>query len=171
MREIHFACHHTHLRTPAFMDDTLLVLTKGYCDLQGRIIRPFHHYATLQYCSLIPRGVPTEFQMTGSYDLVTLLPNPAFMARIACEALDIDSTRLELRVESGFYDPLIYAIGLALRDDIAAGGCGSRLYTDSLNHTLAIHLLRHYSTSVVAPSQPRSAFLLTTAPRTGLYER
>ena len=44
-------------------------------------------------------------------------------------------------------DPLILAIGLALKTEIESGGMGGRLYSDSLIDTLCAQLLRYYSTS------------------------
>jgi AraC family transcriptional regulator len=95
-----------------------------------------------------------EFQITGCYETVNLFLNPAFMATVALEALGKDPARLEFREQLGFHDPLIYAMGLTLRDNIVTNGFGSRLYIESLNQTPALHLLYRYSSSLVIHSQP-----------------
>lgn len=54
--------------------------------------------------------------------------------------------QVELIPHFAFQDGLIYQIGLALQIELRSQGCGSRLYAETLANTLAIHLLRHYST-------------------------
>ena len=154
LREYRCICQNTDLLPPALIENTLIILTSGQCDLQGRIIRPFHHHPTIHDIYLIPRGAPTEFHITGCYQIVTLFLNPVFMARIVQEALDRDTARVAFQERLAFHDPLIYAIALALRDDIAVDGLAGRLYVESLNQTLALHLLHRYSAGVRMPSPP-----------------
>jgi hypothetical protein len=47
LREFRYTCHNTDLLPPALTEDTLVVVTEGQCDLQGRIVQPFHHSATV----------------------------------------------------------------------------------------------------------------------------
>lgn len=46
-------------------------------------------------------------------------------------------------------DPLIHHIGLALKSELETDGMGSRVYIESLATTLCIHLIKHYSSSLV----------------------
>lgn len=47
-------------------------------------------------------------------------------------------------------DPLILAIGMALKAEIESKAVGENLYIDSLTNTLSLHLLRHYSTKKIS---------------------
>ncbi len=51
----------------------------------------------------------------------------------------------------GPVDPLIRSIGTALVAEIESGQPAGKLYAESLVNTLAVHLLRHYSTDSVVP--------------------
>ncbi|BAZ38516.1 transcriptional regulator [Calothrix sp. NIES-4101] len=42
-------------------------------------------------------------------------------------------------------DPLIYQIGLALKNTLTSGTIGNHFYADSMATALAVHLLQHYS--------------------------
>ncbi len=153
LREYRCVCHNTALLPPPLVEDTLIILTGGQCDLRGRVVRPFHQHPTIHDIYLIPRGAPTEFHMTGRYQIVTLSLNPDFMATTVQEALERDPARIEFRERLAFHDPLIYGLALALRDDIAAAGLAGRLYVESLNQTLALRLLRCHSSGALARTQ------------------
>lgn len=75
----------------------------------------------------------------------------ALLSRTAEEMTDLDPARLTLTGRSGFQDPLLMQIGLALRRELeqqpAAAG---KLYAQTAAQMLAVHLLRHY-TSPTAP--------------------
>ncbi|NJN58335.1 MAG: helix-turn-helix transcriptional regulator [Leptolyngbyaceae cyanobacterium SL_5_9] len=53
--------------------------------------------------------------------------------------------QVELIPHFAFQDGLIYQIGLALQAELRSQNSGSSLYAETLANTLAIHLLRHYS--------------------------
>jgi AraC family transcriptional regulator len=58
-------------------------------------------------------------------------------------------------------DPLVHQLALALRDEAAAGGVAGQLFVDGVATTLALHLLRRYSSA--APRPPAPAPRLTGA--------
>lgn len=65
------------------------------------------------------------------------------LLRNAAELLDVD--RVEMLPRTLLYDPLIFQIALALKADLESCRPGGRLYAEALTNTLAVHLLRNYS--------------------------
>ena len=73
--------------------------------------------------------------------------DPQFVAQIAHETVDPDSTELvPTFIQS---DPLIYHLGLALKSELETDYFGSRSYVESLTTALAAHLVKKYSTRKV----------------------
>lgn len=76
------------------------------------------------------------------------LLEPNFVAGVAHETVDGD--RVELAFEAQVSDLLIYQIGLSLKTELETsmktGNPSDIFYADSLATTLAVHLLKHYST-------------------------
>lgn len=154
LRELRCLMQDNDMIVPAFIEDCLIIQTSGQCDMQGRVIQPFRQLrVTPGDIGIIPHDLSTEWRITGYYDILNLFLNPAFMATVVLEAYDTDPVRVEFREQVGGRDPLIYSIGLALRDDIIAGGFTGRLYADSLAHTLIVHLLRDYAIFRLDPPQ------------------
>ena len=56
-------------------------------------------------------------------------------------------SKIELTLQRGKKDSLIYALALSLRNEVAHNYPAGKLYYDSLLNTLAIHLACHYGTS------------------------
>lgn len=56
---------------------------------------------------------------------------------------------------TGFFDPLIQNIALALKRELDLDGAGSHLYADSMANALAVHLLTRYSTRERAIRSPK----------------
>ncbi|MCU0546314.1 MAG: hypothetical protein MUE44_29795 [Oscillatoriaceae cyanobacterium Prado104] len=82
--------------------------------------------------TLVDREVP----------LIELFLDPAMLA---CAAFDsVNPDRVELLPQLHLRDPLIQHMGLALKEELAAGGAGSRLYAESMAAALSVHLLRRY---------------------------
>jgi AraC family transcriptional regulator len=104
---------------------------------------------------------------------VTFIPaNQRREARHGDGVLDYATIRLDPgQVPAGFGDavefagftngpdPLVHQLALALREEATAGGVAGQLFIDGVVTTLALHLLRHYSS--VAPHPPSPAPRLT----------
>ena len=76
-------------------------------------------------------------------EAVILTLEPQFLAYTTSEL--INPARVELLPTFAQPDPLIYGIGLTLKNALEMGMC-DRIYFESLFTSLSIHLLRHYST-------------------------
>ena len=62
-----------------------------------------------------------------------------------------DPSQIELIPQYSLQDPLLYQLALGLKDILAKGAAGSRLYAETLIHTLMVHVLQHYANRLVAP--------------------
>jgi AraC family transcriptional regulator len=78
-------------------------------------------------------------------DFLFLNFDPTFM-RSLLEASDIEANRIELLSHSFLPDQYSEQLGRMLLHEIHSSGFNTRLYAESLATTLALHLLRHYST-------------------------
>ncbi|MBF2008617.1 MAG: helix-turn-helix transcriptional regulator [Chlorogloeopsis fritschii C42_A2020_084] len=75
--------------------------------------------------------------------LLELFVEPAMLARVASESVDVD--QIELVPQWKLCDPLIQHLGLALKAELEAGNTGCRLYLESMVTALSAHLVRRYS--------------------------
>ena len=83
-----------------------------------------------------------------SYDLV---------ARAAEQMAGYDPTRVALVARTGFQDPVLTQIGLALWRELEQGDPSGKLYAQTAAQMLAVHLLRHYTAGRVAIKEPSRA--------------
>jgi AraC family transcriptional regulator len=90
-----------------------------------------------------------SFRWNSELQTLSLNLKPDLLNLHAIELLGRE--QVELIPHFAFQDGLIYQIGLALQAELRSQGCGSRLYAETLANTLAIHLLRHYSTQSHRP--------------------
>ncbi|MBV9893933.1 MAG: helix-turn-helix transcriptional regulator [Chloroflexi bacterium] len=68
-------------------------------------------------------------------------------ARSAEQVADRDPARLTLKELSGFRDPLLTEMGLALRQSVVQRTASGVLYAETAAHMLVVHLLTHYLTT------------------------
>lgn len=76
---------------------------------------------------------------------------PELLSRSASELTGRDQT--EFIPPFALDDPLIYAIGLALKTDLELQKPGGRLYAETLANALSVHLVRRYSNQTLQPPQ------------------
>ena len=93
--------------------------------------------------AIVPANISHQVLWDREADFTLLSLEPAHIACIAHESVDLERT--ELIPHFTKLDPLIYQIGLSLKAELKSGGLGSRLFVDSLVTALAIHLLRNYA--------------------------
>jgi AraC family transcriptional regulator len=75
-------------------------------------------------------------------DFIILGIEPTFFARAVDDSAP---EQIELLPHFATPDPLIYQIGLVLKNVLATGGIGSRLYAETMVNALSVHLRQHYS--------------------------
>ncbi|MDY6786195.1 MAG: AraC family transcriptional regulator [Cyanobacteriota bacterium] len=83
----------------------------------------------------------TQFDCT--VPLLELFLDPIALLEDADNGTNVKS--IELLTQLQVRDPLIYQMGIALMEELQAGGTDSRLYAESMATALSVHLLRRYS--------------------------
>jgi AraC family transcriptional regulator len=81
---------------------------------------------------------------TTESEFIALTLNPQLVLNSVYESVNPDE--IEIIPQFSKPDPLIYQIGLALKQALETDVADSRLYAESMATVLSIHLLRHYST-------------------------
>ena len=71
------------------------------------------------------------------------------LARAAEEMADYDPAHLAITGRSGFRDPLLIQIGFALWKELEQPNPAGKLYAQTAAQMLAVHLLRHYTSTPV----------------------
>ncbi|PIG90996.1 AraC family transcriptional regulator [Gloeocapsopsis sp. IPPAS B-1203] len=97
--------------------------------------------------SITPAGLPATYCAEGEDCYLQIQLKPEFFQQVAAEAMEIDSSRLELVTEFRVRDLQIEQTLMMLRTQLHQGGGWGRLYIESLANVLAVHLLRQYSTT------------------------
>ena len=94
---------------------------------------------------LFPSMSPVSARTANSGSFVTVSLEPKFLLFAAHGLVTPD--RLELVPRFPVHDPVLRELALALRTEAEVGSPGGRLYAESIASTLALHLVRHYSSS------------------------
>lgn len=91
---------------------------------------------------VIPANVLHWARWDAEHYYINLSLDPGVFKRYAAQLIEADA--IELVPHLAKPDPLIYGLGLALKNELESNQLDGRLYTDSLTTTLVTHLLRHY---------------------------
>lgn len=94
---------------------------------------------------VIPSGLPLSARLEGEAEHLAIYLEPSLVLRAAQDS----------RAPSGFEviekcspdDPVINHVGMALLAELGSEGLSGRLYAESLANVLAVHLLRHYTST------------------------
>lgn len=105
---------------------------------------------------ITPAEQPTEWTWQNQVDVLHLQLEPAFIAKVAAEALEMDPDRVEIVHHFSVHDPMIEQVGRALLSELQSESTSGRLYTASLTNVLAVHLLKHHSAVSRLPEQTTS---------------
>lgn len=100
--------------------------------------------------SLIPAGMPSEWCFKGDNHYTSVFLSQALVTAFALKTLDMDGSHLELVPAVFFSDPLVFHLGSSISQCFSWQGPLDLLYLESLGQTLAMHLIRRYSTVVVS---------------------
>lgn len=94
--------------------------------------------------SVTPAGIRYSAHWEEELEYLTVFLTEDYLKRTT---IDFEANRnARIVLACGPQDPLVRSIGLALADEIDDGQPAGKLYAESLVNTLAVHLLRHYST-------------------------
>lgn len=95
---------------------------------------------------LTPDNRPTEYFWDKEVDVLHLCLEPALIAKVAVETIEVDAARIEVLNRFAVADLQIQQLGHLLLAELEAERLGNRLYAESLANALAVHLIREYST-------------------------
>jgi len=99
--------------------------------------------------SVTPAGIKYSAHWEEELDYVTVFLTEDFLKR---STIDFEANRnARIVLSCGPQDALVRSIGQALGSELDAGMPTGKLYAESLVNTLAVHLLRHYSTDSLIP--------------------
>ena len=101
--------------------------------------------------SLIPAGEPATRELKGRPDFLLVHVPPELLNDAVVEAYDIDPASVEMVSHLAVPDPALDRIGRMLLAEAEAQAPGGRLVAESLARTMAVNLLRRYS-SIAQPS-------------------
>jgi AraC family transcriptional regulator len=103
---------------------------------------------------ITPAGVSRHWRCDGEAEIMLLHIVPSLVESIAAEENRHPAERVELVVQRGIRDARIERLGARFLEELVAGGFASRTCVKLLANLLAIHLLRHYSTSRESTDAP-----------------
>lgn len=96
---------------------------------------------------VIPAGQCYSARLEGESEHLAMFLDPSLVLRAASESRMTPSSKVEVIESCAPNDPVINSIGMALLAELELERLGGRLYAESLANVLAVHLLRHYTTS------------------------
>jgi AraC family transcriptional regulator len=94
---------------------------------------------------VLPSGLAHTARLDGPSEQLALFLDPSLMRRAASESFT--SARFEVVERCKRSDGVISSIGMALLGELESEGLSGRLFAESLANVLAVHLLRHYTSS------------------------
>ncbi len=93
---------------------------------------------------LTPGQIHRQYRFHEEVELIQLSLEQESIATAAPEFVNPD--QVELVPQPYVDDPLLYQLGLTLKDELQRSGAESKFYAESAATFLAVHLLRHYTT-------------------------
>ncbi|MEO1593389.1 MAG: AraC family transcriptional regulator [Cyanobacteria bacterium J06632_22] len=96
---------------------------------------------------ITPAGTALATQAEGDVHIVQLRLQNGFVGQVAEKTLGQDCDRIQLVPAFQTHDPQIEAIATMLLAELQGESFGSHLYIESLANVLAVHLLRHHTTT------------------------
>lgn len=134
------------LSVPPMNEDILVLHLTGPTRLRGRIAsRQMQSASGPGDLYLIPRGDPSAVSwVEPCYVLHIYLPRTS-ISSAALDVIAVDPERVALEMCWGHRDAMLEQLCLALHAELRAGDPAGRLYVESLNQTLILHLLRQYA--------------------------
>jgi AraC family transcriptional regulator len=137
--------------TPTIKAGLVISLGRHY-EVDRWIDGKFHHdRIQAGDFTVFPAGISYGVAWDRAIEVLMVGFDPALIQQTVLELNDCEKWKLaancdlEIFPKNKLNDPLIYQIGLALKNELNANGSIDRLYTESLTDTLLVQLLRHCS--------------------------
>jgi AraC family transcriptional regulator len=147
------------IRVPNVTDDVLGFLLKGSARAQLHAVDGIkvNRVVGTQAVHLVPRNSEIAGRWDAGWTAANLWFNPVFFEQVAAAVGRGDPQQTRLLPNFYFSDDLLFRIGRELCTELIQGNPCGPLYADSLICTLALILLRHYSTARLLPDTTGSA--------------
>lgn len=105
--------------------------------------------------SIVPAGSAYQWSTRGPVEFAHLYLAPRTIERVSAEEFDRDAATLCLEDRLGVQDKLMQALFVTMLEEVALLSAGSRLYLDTLLHSMMLRMLRTYSSAPSAPLRMR----------------
>lgn len=94
--------------------------------------------------TFVPAHQKVEWLWDGEVELLEMYLSPVLLERVARESFEIFPGRIELHDRFTIRDPFLEHLAIAFKTEMERGNPINRLYFESLQNVLAVHLLRHH---------------------------
>lgn len=160
--------------------DWTIPLIRWWSDVDPHIVQPAldHHYLTMHLggpkrvvrrgegnlqsveldsgaLSIVPSGAAFEWHTLGPIEFAHIYLPPGGLKRVGLEELDRDGRSISLEDRLGMRDPLLQTLFLEILGELMGRGNGSRLYTETLLHSLQLRLIKSYANAPPARVRER----------------
>ena len=142
------------MSVPAVPDASLVMITQGALVFESRYLGEEWesiHVGVGDWCLTPGGGAPYELRWhkisAEDVHILNLQVDATLLSHAAEQLADRLPARIELLDRSGFQDPLLTQMGLALQRELHVPTTASKLYAETAAQMLAVHLLRHYLTT------------------------
>lgn len=134
---------------------TIALNTCGSVKVGIRAAGRTHEYvSSVGDIAILPHNFDGASCWVGSAHLLHIHLTPTLLVQVADEVSGTDPARIQFNLQFDLRDLLLQQIGLALMSELQVDGFGGRLYAEALGTTVALHLLRNYSTLATARTLP-----------------
>ena len=105
--------------------------------------------------SIVPAGAAFQWSTRGPVEFAHLYLAPRTIEQVSIEEFGRDAGTLSLEDRLGLHDPLLQSLFLTMLEEIAVLSASSRLYLDTLLHSLILRLLHNYAAAPPGPLRAR----------------
>jgi len=138
---------------PAARDIHLVLLTHGFMNIESRDVHgPWEAFRVRENELFLtpgdsePYGLRWQSLSSDPIHALHIHLSAELFARVAEQVAGRDRANMLLKELTGFQDPLLTQMGLALQRELEQPTPAGQLYAETVAQMLAVHLLKHYST-------------------------
>lgn len=146
-----------YMQSPVTENHFLLLLVKGSTQIRTKWGGKFHNERqTAGSLHLHPAGNESEGSWSSSVTVAFVELSPRLIVGLADTAFRGDPAHVQLLPRLNFRDPLLQYLSTELYNELQNPGLLGTLFVESAAQTIMLHLLRKYSTTVIALREPHT---------------
>lgn len=141
---------------PSVHDIHLALITRGAMDIESRDVHgPWETFRIHENELFLTPGDSDSYELrwqgfsSEPIHALHIHLSADLFERAAEQVAGRERARLLLKELSGFQDPLLTQMGLALRHELEQPTSTGHLYAETAAQMMAVHLLKHYSTTTI----------------------